>query len=141
MHTKIKKMHPDAKLPKYAKEHDLGADLVAVAVLSETDTHITYDLGIAIETAPGIGAFLYPRSSICNYDLALSNSVGVGDPGYRNNYRIVFNKTNGASSKVYKVGDRVCQLVLAPVITGIFIETEELSPSDRGLGGYGSSGT
>jgi dUTP pyrophosphatase len=138
---KIKKLHPDAHIPTYARQNDVGADLVAVGIEKETDEQVIYDLGLALEPPSDTAILLFPRSSISKYDLVLSNSVGVCDPGYRNNYKVVFNKTKGKESKIYQVGDRVCQMVLVPFITGSFLEVEELSQSDRGLGGHGSTGT
>lgn len=138
--VRIKKLHPDAQIPRYAKQDDVGADLIAVSVENETDLQITYDLGLAIETPPDVAALLFPRSSICKYDLQLSNSVGVGDPGFRGSYKAVFNKTKGSESKVYQVGERVCQLLLVPVLIVNFEEALELSSTERGAGGYGSSG-
>lgn len=137
---KYKKTDDNAKVPTYAKQYDVGADMIAVSVEKETDDQIVYNLGIALETPSNVAALLFPRSSICKYDLTLSNSVGVGDPGYRGSYKAVFNKTKGNSSRVYSVGDRVCQLVLVPFLTANFVEVNELSESDRGVGGHGSTG-
>lgn len=141
MEIKIKKLHPDAVIPKRAFDTDVGADLVAVEIESETDTQITYNLGIAIENpSRQIAALIFPRSSICKYDLTLSNSVGVIDPTYRGSLKAVFNKTKGHSSKVYAVGERVCQLVFVPFYNASFLVVEELSETSRAAGGWGSTG-
>ena len=83
MKVKIKKLHPNAVKPKYAKESDAGMDLVATEIISETPSQITYGTGLAMEIPDGMVGLVFPRSSIRNTGLNLSNSVGVIDAGYR----------------------------------------------------------
>jgi dUTP pyrophosphatase len=139
MKVKIKKLHPNAVKPKYAKENDAGMDLVATEIISETPSQITYGMGLAIEIPDGMVGLIFPRSSIRNTGLTLSNSVGVIDAGYRGELQATFNK-NGVKDEFYKVGDRVCQIIIVPHPIIQIVEVNELSESSRGIGGFGSTG-
>ena len=140
MKVKIKKLHPNAVIPKYAKEGDAGLDLVATSVYEDSDDRITYGTGVAIEIPEGYLGLLMPRSSARDYELILSNSVGLIDSGYRGEAMATFRKTKGFYSKVYFPGDRIVQLVVLPYPYISFEEVEELSVSERGSTGFGSSG-
>ena len=140
MQVKIKKLSSDAIIPTYAKASDAGLDLVATSVVSGTPTQITYGLGISLEIPEGFVGLVFPRSSIRNYNLALTNSVGVIDSGYRGELQATFHKTKGLESKVYEIGERVVQIMIIPHPSIEFIEVEELSNTERGEGGFGSTG-
>lgn len=140
MKVKLKKLHPNAVKPKYAKESDAGMDLVATEIISNTTFQITYGLGIAMEIPTGMVGLVFPRSSIRNTELTLSNSVGVIDSGYRGELQATFNKLNGLDSLAYNVGDRVAQIIIVPHPIVQFVEVDELSESARGKGGFGSTG-
>jgi dUTP pyrophosphatase len=140
MKVKIKKLHSDAVIPTYAKRGDAGMDLVATEILSNTTFDITYGLGVALEIPEGFVGLVFPRSSIRKYELALSNSVGVIDSGYRGELQATFKKTNGLDSLSYKVGDRVVQIMIIPHPTIEFEEVNELNNTERGEGGFGSTG-
>ena len=140
MKVKIKKVHPDAVKPKYAKENDAGMDLVATSIIKNTTFQITYGLGIALEIPDGMVGLVFPRSSIRNTELTLSNSVGVIDAGYRGELQATFNKLNGLDSIAYNVGDRIAQIIIVPHPVVQFVEVDELSESKRGDGGFGSTG-
>ncbi len=139
MKVKIKKLHPNAVKPKYAKESDAGMDLVATEIISETQSQITYGTGLAMEIPDGMVGLVFPRSSIRNVGLELSNSVGVIDAGYRGEIQATFNK-NGVKDEIYKVGDRVAQIIIVPHPIVQFVEVDELTESSRGKGGFGSTG-
>ena len=139
MKVKIKKLHPNAVKPKYAKENDAGMDLVATEIIKETPSQITYGTGLAMEIPDGMVGLIFPRSSIRNTGLELSNSVGVVDAGYRGEIQATFNK-NGVNDEFYKVGDRIMQIVIVPHPVVQFVEVDELSESSRGKGGFGSTG-
>lgn len=141
MILKIKKLHPNAVIPTYAKDGDAGMDLVATEIISETTTDITYGLGIAIEIRDGYVGLIFPRSSIRKYDLSLTNCVGVIDSGYRGEIQATFKKTNGLDSLAYKVGDRIAQIIIIPHPQIQFEEVKELSDTQRGKGGFGSTGS
>ena len=140
MKVKIKKVHPNAVKPKYAKENDAGMDLVATSIIENTSFQITYGLGIAMEIPDGMVGLVFPRSSIRNTELMLSNSVGVIDAGYRGELQATFNKLNGLDSIAYNVGDRIAQIIIVPHPVVQFVEVDELSESKRGNGGFGSTG-
>ena len=143
MKVKIKKLHSDAIIPKYAKEGDAGMDLVATSIISETPSQITYGLGIALEIPEGFVGLVFPRSSIRKTRLQLSNSVGVIDSGYRGELQATFNKittTIENQKNDYKVGDRVCQIMIIPHPIVELLEVDELSDTNRGEGGFGSTG-
>jgi dUTP pyrophosphatase len=140
MKVKIKKVHTDAVKPKYAKESDAGMDLVATSIIENTSFQITYGLGIAMEIPDGMVGLVFPRSSIRNTELMLSNSVGVIDAGYRGELQATFNKLNGLDSIAYNVGDRIAQIIIVPHPIVQIVEVDELSESKRGIGGFGSTG-
>ena len=140
MKVKIKKVHSDAVKPKYAKESDAGMDLVATSIIENTSFQITYGLGIAMEIPDGMVGLVFPRSSIRNTELILSNSVGVIDAGYRGELQATFNKLNGLDSIAYNVGDRIAQIIIVPHPIVQIVEVDELSESKRGSGGFGSTG-
>ena len=140
MKVKIKKLSTNATIPSYAKASDAGLDLVATSIISGTPTQITYGLGIGLEIPEGFVGLVFPRSSIRNYDLALTNSVGVIDSGYRGELQATFHKTKGLESKVYEIGERVVQIIIIPHPSIEFMEVEELSNTERGEGGFGSTG-
>ena len=142
MKVKIKKLSPDAVIPTYAKVGDAGMDLVATSMKFD-GTQITYGTGLAMEIPEGFVGLVFPRSSIRKTDLSLSNSVGVIDSGYRGEIQATFKKIQGISNNAldnYKVGDRIFQLMIIPHPTIQFIEVNELSSTERGEGGFGSTG-
>ena len=140
MQVKIKKLSPDAVIPKYAKDGDAGLDLVATSKLSNTSFQVSYGTGLAMEIPKGFVGLVFPRSSIRNTELQLSNSVGVIDSGYRGELQATFRKTHGDSSETYNVGDKIFQMVIIPHPIVELIEVDELSDSERGEGGFGSTG-
>lgn len=138
----IKLSHPNAVLPTYAKDGDAGMDMVVTEILWETNTQIAYGTGVHLEIPPHHFGFILPRSSIKDYDLTLSNSVGFIDPQYRGEIKAVFNKKNTMDSgdKFYKVGERCCQLVILPYPTVNLVLQDELNETERGVGGFGHTG-
>ena len=140
MKVKIKKLHPDAIIPTYAKSGDAGMDLVATKIISNTTFDITYGTDLAMEIPEGFVGLVFPRSSIRKYELLLSNSVGVIDSGYRGEIQATFKKEIGLDSLAYNVGDRICQIMIIPHPTIEFEEVNELNNTERGNGGFGSTG-
>lgn len=143
MKVKIKKLSPEAVIPTYAKVGDAGMDLVATKVINDTLDSITYGTDIAMEIPEGFVGLVFPRSSIRKTHLFLSNSVGVIDSGYRGEIQATFKKVQGVSNNTldnYKVGDRICQIMIVPHPTIEFEEVEELNNTERGEGGFGSTG-
>ena len=140
MQVKIKRLTPNAVIPTYSKEGDAGMDLVATKILSDTTFDITYGIDLAMEIPNGFVGLVFPRSSIRKYDLILSNSVGVIDSGYRGEIQATFKKTNGLDSISYSVGDRIAQIMIIPHPPIEFKEVDELTNTERGEGGFGSTG-
>ncbi len=143
MQVKIKKLSPEAVIPSYAKAGDAGMDMVATKIINETLDSITYGTDIAMEIPEGFVGLIFPRSSIRKTNLQLSNSVGVVDSGYRGEIQATFNKIQGIDNierDSYKVGDRICQIMIIPHPTIEFQEVEELNNTERGEGGFGSTG-
>jgi dUTP pyrophosphatase len=135
----IKKLNPNAVIPSYSKDGDAGMDLVSTEIISNTTEQITYGTGIALEIPKGYVGLVFPRSSIRKYELELTNSVGVIDSGYRGEIQTTFNKVHHGL-EVYKVGDRVAQIMIIPYPKVVFSEVNDLSSTDRGEGGFGSTG-
>ena len=143
MQVKIKKLNPNAIIPSYAKVGDAGMDMVATRIINETLDSITYGTDIALEIPQGFVGLIFPRSSIRKTHLHLSNSVGVIDSGYRGELQATFKKIQGISNNAldnYKVGDRIMQIMIIPHPTVDFVEVEELNNTERGEGGFGSTG-
>jgi dUTP pyrophosphatase len=142
MKVRIKKLNENAVIPTYAKDGDAGMDLVATSIISTTSTQITYGIGLALEIPKGFVGLIFPRSSVRKTRLMLSNCVGVIDSGYRGELQATFNKINqdSVSENDYKVGDRVAQIMIIPHPSIEFEEANELSDTERGEGGFGSTG-
>jgi dUTP pyrophosphatase len=139
MKVKIKKLHPDAVIPSYSKPGDAGMDLVSISeTWNDDNSMVTYDTGIAMEIPEGFVGLVFPRSSISKTSLNLSNSVGVIDSGYRGPIMLKFRYLE--EGMVYNVGERVGQIIILPHPEIQFEEVDELSNTDRGTGGFGSTG-
>lgn len=138
--VKIKKLHQNAVIPSYSKEGDAGMDLTITTIISNTTFDITYGFGVAMEIPQGHVGLVFPRSSVRNFDLSLTNAVGVIDSGYRGEIQATFKKTQGATSFLYGIGERGAQIIIIPYPKIRFIETENLTNTERGDGGFGSTG-
>tara|TARA_R100000406_G_C3100334_1_gene121789 strand:- start:385 stop:816 length:432 start_codon:yes stop_codon:yes gene_type:complete len=140
--VKIKKLHPDAVVPKYAKSGDAGMDLTATWMEFDHEKKIvTYGTSIAMEIPKGYVGLIYPRSSVYKTSLILANHVGVIDSGYRGEIMFKYRVLNEDWRDIYDVGDRIGQIIITPYPQVLFSISEELSSSDRGAGGYGSTGS
>jgi len=142
--VKIKKLVPEAVIPKYAKRGDAGQDLVATS-MEVTEDYISYGTGLSFEIPEGYVGLLFPRSSVSKKDLSLANAVGVLDSGYRGEVSFRYKRTTDGNQfrtpKIYNIGDKIGQIIVVPFPEVEFEEVEELSDSERGTGGYGSTGT
>jgi len=141
MKVNIKKISENAVIPQYAKNSDAGLDLTATSIINQTYDQITYGTGLAMEIPEGFVGLVFPRSSIRNTDLVLSNSVGVIDSGYRGEIQATFKKTQGLDSLQYKPGERAAQIIILPYPEIYMTEVPELSNTERGDGGFGSTGS
>lgn len=140
MEVKIKLIE-GGKMPTRAHESDAGLDCYARQVLVYVhQKQMKIALGFAVEIPEGHVGLLFPRSSICNTSLRVSNCVGVIDAGYRGELSIVFDIIDPEKFVLYKTGDRVGQLIIMPYPKVELKAVESLSVTDRNTGGYGSSG-
>ena len=143
MKVKIKKLYADAILPTKAHATDAGYDLYAHSKSYDEYGNVVYGSGVAMEIPRGYVGLVFPRSSNSKRHLILSNSVGVVDSGYRGEILFKFKLTHkfgDNTQDVYELGDRIGQIIIMPYPEIEFVEVEKLSDSDRGTGGYGSSG-
>ena len=138
--VKVKKLDPNAVIPSYSKVGDAGMDLTITKEIENTTFSVSYGFGIAMEIPKGYVGLVFPRSSVRNQDLILSNCVGVIDSGYRGELQATFKKTQGLDSVKYKVGERGAQIIILPYPTIYMTEVPELSDTERGSGGFGSTG-
>ncbi len=137
---KVKKLHENAVIPTYSKPGDAGMDLTITREIENTTFSVSYGFGIAMEIPFGYVGLVFPRSSVRNQDLLLTNCVGVIDSGYRGELQATFKKTNGLDSLKYNVGDRGAQIIILPYPQVVMVESDELSDTERGDGGFGSTG-
>lgn len=137
---KVKKLTSSAVLPWKAHEYDAGYDLTVDSMEIDTEEErVCYKTGIAVEIPKGMVGLLFPRSSVYKKrGLRLTNSVGVIDSGYHGEIKAVFEYQN--SDDLYCIGERFCQLVIIELPKLKIEEVDELSDSERGDKGYGSSG-
>lgn len=148
MIIKFSKLKENAILPKQSHPGDAGVDLTAISYNYVHDSvvpYYNYEFGLSVEIPIGWVGLIFPRSSISNKDMMLSNCVGVIDSGYRGPLSARFKVTHFKSElpSIYKVGERIAQLVLVPcpiVMTCVEVPYEELSKTQRNTGGFGSSG-
>lgn len=155
MKVKIKKLSDDAVIPSYSKVGDAGLDMTATSRTVDEYGNFTYGTGLAIEIPKGYVGLLFPRSSICKQNQYLTNSVGVLDSNYRGEvkFKFKFGTVLGydldtlnkefhpiVPYSFYEVGDRIGQLIIIPYPNIEFEEVDELSSTNRGEGGFGSTG-
>ena len=169
MEVKIK-LEEGAVLPKYSKPGDVGMDLTAITVRYDSDMdYIEYDSGVSVEIPEGYVGLVFPRSSISNKDLHLTNAVGIIDSEFRGTIKSRFKITSCYEQEVsinpflnmgefqvyvhaldvvrdtvinipvYAVGERFAQLIIMPYPKIEFKVVDKLSETERGEGGYGST--
>ena len=143
MRVKVKKLHPDAIIPKYAKPGDAGMDIHTIA-RGKADKYgnMVYKTGLAFEIPEGHVGLIYPRSSVSKTPHSLRNHVGVIDSGYRGEIIFKFGWVESSSleTQVYDKGDRIGQFMIMPYPKVEFVEVDELGVTERGAGGFGSTG-
>lgn len=137
MKVKFKKLHKNAVLPSHSKTGDAGMDLTITDIVSN-GLKETHHYGLSVEIPGGYVGLLFPRSSIHKSDMRLSNAVGVIDSGYRGEITAVFDEK--VDGNPYMLGNRSTQLVIIPYITCETEWSDNLSETERGSGGYGSTG-
>lgn len=140
MKVNFKKLVSEARMPERKHKSDAGYDLTATSVNRDENGNVVYGTGIALEIPDGFVGLVFPRSSNASKSLMLTNSVGVIDSGYRGEITMKFRHLPSANDSTYEVGDRIGQLIIIPIPEIQFEEADVLAPSDRGNGGYGSTG-
>ncbi len=144
MNIPVKKLKENATMPTYGSEYAAGADLYAcideAITINPGETHMI-PTGLAMELPMGYAGLIYPRSGMASKrGLAPANKVGVVDPDYRGEFMVALHN-HSLSAQTVEPNERIAQLVITPFITAQFEETEELSDTVRGAGGFGSTGT
>lgn len=143
MEVKIRKTKENAKLPKRGSEFSAGADLYACLdedlTINPGETAFI-SLGIQMEIPEGYAGFVFARSGLASKEgLAPANKVGVVDSDYRGDCMIALHN-HGKEPRTVRNGDRIAQLVIMPVSLVDYVEADELSETERGAGGFGSTG-
>ena len=140
---RVKKLHPNAILPTYGSTEAAGADLHACLnepVVIEPGQTAWIPTGIAMEVPKGCAGLIYARSGLaCKNGLAPANKVGVVDSDYRGEITVVLHN-HGSVSQTVSGGERIAQMVITPVLTPAYVESDDLSETGRGQGGFGSTG-
>ncbi len=142
--VKIKKLDPQATVPSYGSPYAAGADLYALiqegSVTVEPHETVFIHTGIAMEIPVGFAGLIYARSgTACKRGLAPANKVGVVDSDYRGEIMVALHNHSELAQNVEN-GERIAQMVIAPYLAADFIEAEALDDTDRGEGGFGSTG-
>ena len=140
---RIKKLHPNAVIPTYGSLEAAGADIYAcleAAVTIPAGKTVFIPTGLAMEVPRGCAGLIYARSSMgSKRGLAPANKVGVIDSDYRGQIMVALHN-HSQEDQVVNPGERVAQLIITPVFTPGFREVDDLSETDRGSGGFGSTG-
>ena len=159
MEVRFKKLVSEAVLPSYSKIGDAGLDLTAISRDTENTEFVEYGTGLAVEIPEGFVGLIFPRSSVSKKDLVQANSVGVIDSGYRGEIKIRFKRVFGQAFhqsnshlsfynivsfndkiRIFDVNERVAQLMIVPYPTIQVVESDTLSETERGEGGFGHTG-
>ncbi len=141
---KIKKLSENAVIPTYGSEFSAGADLYALVegtlTINPHETILVHT-GLSMEIPEGFGGFIFARSGLASKKgLAPANKVGVVDADYRGEIMVALHNHSSIPAEITN-GERIAQMVFLPFLAAEFIESETLSDTVRGAGGFGSTGT
>lgn len=140
MKIKFKRLSEFAITPTKAHADDAGYDFYATDMVEENGAYV-YHTGIAVDIPQGYVGLVFPRSSVARTDIILTNCVGVIDSGYTGEVTAKFKILNEKEQPcIYHLGERIFQMIIIPIPEIEFEEVNELRKTDRGSGGYGSSG-
>lgn len=142
LELEFQKLDPRAQIPTRAHEGDAGLDLRALehARLGPGE-RIAIPTGLAVAIPAGFAGLVLPRSGLAmRHGITLTNSPGLIDSGYRGELRILMLNTDPAETFIIEPGDRIAQLVICPIALPIPVERDSLDETQRGGGGFGSSG-
>lgn len=139
--VKIKRLNNNAKLPRYEHPGDSGADLVSIIDYTlQPLSRFAIATGLSAEIPIGYELQVRPRSGLAlKHGITVLNTPGTIDAGYRGEIKVILINLGSEPFHIVQ-GQKIAQLVIAPVILGQFQEVDELSPSVRGIGGFGSTG-
>lgn len=139
----VKRLNSNAKLPTYGSEEAAGADLYACledTVVIQPGEAAWIPTGISLEVPKGCAGLIYARSSMgIKRGLAPANKVGVIDSDYRGEIKVVL-LNHSKEPQTIENGERIAQFVITPILTPAYLEVEALSDTQRGVGGFGSTG-
>lgn len=143
MNIKVKKLKPDATVPTMGSKFAAGADLYSAedsdVVIGPSETKFI-GTGLAMEIPEGYVGLVYARSGLaCKRGLAPANKVGVVDSDYRGEIKVALHN-HGKEAQTVEKGERIAQMVIAPYLSVNYEEADELSETERGEGGFGSTG-
>lgn len=141
LQVKVKKLDEKAVIPTYSVEGDACLDLTAISYRNDDKDNHIYGTGLAFEIPKGYVGLVFPRSSNRKTFVYLTNSVGVIDSGYRGEVQVTYKSRDyNQVDMPYKIGDRIAQIMILPYPKIEFIESDTLSETDRGEGGFGHTG-
>lgn len=138
MILKIKRLHPDARWPSYGTPGAACFDLYAAESAVGRYGRVVVGTGLAVEIPPGHALFMKPRSGMA-FNEGVQAYAGTIDSDYRGELKVLLTSESGVGIQVVK-GDRIAQAMVLPVPRVEFDEVDELSDTDRGAGGFGSTG-
>lgn len=143
LHIPIRRLDPDLPAPRYARSGDAGADLCARidVTLAPSGGRALVPTGVAIALPPGTAGFVQPRSGLAlRHGVTCLNSPGLIDCGYRAELKVVLVNLDPTEPFEVRRGDRIAQLVIQRIEQADFVVVDELPESERGTGGFGSTG-
>ena len=142
VHVSIKILSRDAQIPHMAYNGDAGVDLRSVErIVLEPQERAMVATGLAIALPEGYAGFILPRSGLAaKHGISIVNAPGLIDSNYRGELKVILLNTDPDKSFTIEIGDRIAQLIVMPVPTINFEQVEELTESQRGESGFGSSG-
>jgi dUTP pyrophosphatase len=140
--VRVKRLDPSVPLPAYAREGDAGLDLHAAHdVTLPPGGRVLVGTGLAVAIPPGHAGFVLPRSGLAlKHGVTILNAPGLIDAGYRGELKVLLVNHDPETAVTLRRGERVAQLVLQRVERGEPIEVDDLPASERGAGGFGSTG-
>lgn len=142
VHVSIKILSRDVQIPHMAYNGDAGVDLRSVErIVLEPQERAMVATGLAIALPEGYAGFVLPRSGLAaKHGISIVNAPGLIDSNYRGELKVILLNTDPDKSFTIEIGDRIAQLIVMPVPTINFEQIEELTESQRGESGFGSSG-
>ena len=142
MQIAVKRLDPGLPLPRYARAGDAGLDLhAAERAVIEPGARVVVPTGLAVAIPPGFAGLVLPRSGLAlRHGVTELNAPGLIDSGYRGEIKVLLINHDPRATVTIERGERIAQLVVQAVETVELIEVDELSSTERGAGGFGSTG-